>query len=279
MFKLRKALIEELTAFKGDRVHEISIIVDAVAEVLPKRILRETLEESLRGLVSLVLTEELITTTAHRLAGNVKRLGACRAAPVWACQRFAEWVPVQIVSVCRRTANVRGSGKQHGADLRLKIMAGTSCPLLISKWKSVRWLYHFASKMGFSRRFNHGHSGQFPYQVPEQYTSLRMAVLIEPKLSVGAPGFVNVATTAALRQWNLGVIKRRLRLDGFKCPENNPPAVPCHRCWRGYVSCPAGTHRLDFTRGECVRCRENTMIDTEQGHMCPRCLYKTNGQE
>lgn len=230
-------------------------------------------EASLYHLIDVPMTGAVIAETAHRLAGNVHRLKARKTVQPWAVQRFSEWVPVQVMSVRRQPAR----NGDHGALLSLKVMAGTSCPMLLEKWRSLRWLFHFARHVGFSRRFSHGQPGKLPYAVPEQYTTLRLAVLIEPVLSLQKPDFRVVDVSDSLKKWNRSQLLRRARLDpAFKCREGYDRSVPCHRCWRGYESCPAGTHRADLAFGPCKGCGEgDAAFDPDQNlDLCINCHYK-----
>ncbi len=279
MFKLRAKLIEELSVYENSRVDDVTDIVDAVFDVLPDQVPYDVVVDSLRHLISHTLTKEMINNVSHRIAGNLRRLKAGRSAPPWVCQRFGEWVPVQILAAQRRNMRSRNHGDKVGAELTLKIMTGTCCPLIITKWRSLRWLFHFSTKMGFSKRSQTGRANQFPYLVPEQYTSLRMAVWLDPQLSRELPGFRTVDVPASLRLWNKSVLKKRARID-FTCMENYPTTVPCHRCWRGYESCPVATHRRDFVEGKCPRCsKTDQLLDLDQGGVCQLCIRQINDEE
>lgn len=220
---------------------------------MPPAARQPALEDTLQQVAGSVLTAPAIEELAHRLAGNVHRLRQNKPAYPWTVQRFREWVPAQIMSVRRVT---RRRSNENGAVLTFKVMAGTSCPLLIEKWRSLRWLFHSARTLGFTRRAVRGQPTAHPYAVPEQYTTLRLALLIEPTLSSRGPDFFYTQVTSGLRDWNRRQLRRRARLDGFTCREDYPATLPCHRCWRGYTSCPAGTHRADYTFAFCAGCQQ-----------------------
>ena len=272
MFKTRRLLVEQLSeAFLNQTVDDFDSLVEWVAAVLPASVQPSALEASLHSWAGVLMTADAIATLAHRLAGNLHRLKAGKSVHAWVVQRHREWVPAQIMAVHREPL-----AGEKGVTLTFRIMAGTSCTMQVTKWRSLRWMFHYAKHMGFSRRSTSGRTSGLPYQVPEQYVTLRLALLIEPALSKQQPDFHYVDVTSTMRAWNRAQLRRRLRLDTtFKCREGYASDVPCHRCWRGYTSCPAGTHRLDYVFKTCAGCNTaeaafDLDIDKE---LCIVCSY------
>ncbi len=272
MFKTRRRLIEQLSeAFLDQTVDDFGLLLERAAAALPGSVQPPALEASLHSWAGVLMDAAHIELLAHRLAGNVHRLKAGKAVHAWTVQRRREWVPVQVMASRREP-----SFGVNGVLLSLKVMAGSSCAMRIEKWRSLRWMYHYARHMGFSRLSASGRSGGLPYQVPEQYVTLRLAVLIEPALSSRQPDFHFSDVSPSMRDWNRAQLRRRLRLDGsFRCREGYPANVPCHRCWRGYSSCPVGTHRLDYVFGHCARCDDGeAAFDHEVSkELCVACSY------
>jgi len=171
--------------------------------------------------------------TCWRLAGNVDLLRAGTAVPPWNMQREKEWMPVQIQAYQEGTNN-RGA---PGGHFRMRVMAGTACPLQLSKFWTKRFCRYIAVKvLGYSKR-----SGNAPLSHISELVSLRLWVQIDPELCrPGLPGFEHVGMTAGLKKWNHELIKKRFR-QGFLCPYSFDHH--CYQCAIGYERCPAATHR------------------------------------
>lgn len=211
----------------------------------------DVLADSIRAEAGRVLDAETLVALAHRLAGNLARLASCRPVPPWHVQRFPEWVPVQVLGCAR----ARGGKGQMGALFRFKVMAGTPCPRVVLQWWSNRRCLYHARDFGLAVGRARGKTPRLPYEAPEQFATLRLAALIDPALSRAEPAFAEVKFPAgrSIAGWNRTQLRRRLRL-GFACPEGYPDDFPCHRCHRGYRSCPAGTHRDDYVERPCPLC-------------------------
>ncbi len=264
-------------AVEGER---FDILVDDVADKMPKSIPRSILYESLRHLAGEKLTVELMDETCWRLAGNIPRLLAKRAVTPWNAQPVEEWVPVQVKALRRR----RGGKGQPGWQISFQVLAGMSCPMVIQKFWSQRFCGYMAKPLGFRRKLPSEKSGKLPeflYRHPTEFMTLRLSVLIEPKLSKTEPDFEKTDVPQSLLDWNREQLKHRDRVQhGYTCPWKFTRVVKCFQCAAGYLSCRAGTHRLDFTQDYCSYCgNDNMAFDADLSEeMCVNC-YETRAMK
>jgi hypothetical protein len=255
------------------------------AEILPGKVERPALYDSLRGCLGEVMTAERAQEIGWRLAGNLPRLRLGRAAPPWHVQKFLEWVPLHVVG-CR--PELRGRGKR-GVLYSFRVLGGSPCPRILQQWFSVKWCRVVAVDFGFSPR---GRRPKFPYSAPEQIVGLRFCGLVDPELSGGEPVFrvpLEVSKARGLRahghafpgycrDYNRGALERRFRTEPavFDCPRDLPRDYPCHRCPSGFGGaggCPAATHRAEWAVRPCPRCDlEAAFFDPElPGDLCVDC--------
>lgn len=247
-------------------------LVDLVIEVLDPKLHRQTVADSIQNLAGTPLDDKLIDDTAWRLAGNLKRLRQRRAVPPWHGQKLPEWVPVQVVS-CRRSKSKK---YQSGATVGFRVMAGTPCPRIVLKWWSLKQCRFYSTDFGWSKPGG-GKSGppRYPYSAPEQLVGLRCHVLITPDESTTEPGFLVPRFPAEVAAWNSDMIKRRLRSGPtYRCPAGLPDSFPCQKCPRGYTTCKAGTHRLDWVERPCPVCgKQDAYFDPEgAADQCVDCF-------
>lgn len=278
--QLREAISLEFPLGEAPVKERFTRLLDLMTEVLPGKIDRLTLEDSVRDLAGVPLTEKLIDETAWRLAGNTGRLAQHRPVPPWHGQRFREWVPAQILS-CRREKNSRGV---IGANLGFRILAGTPCPRIIFKWLTLRQCLFHAKDFGFSRRRgpNALSPPRFPYHGPEHLVNLRCFLMIEPELcTADGPGFDTIGHLPMLEEWNREVLMYRVRdTDGYECPNGYPRSLVCSKCPTGYLTCRAGTHKQDWVQKACAGCNQpDAWFDPDfKGDVCVDCvltnLYK-----
>lgn len=209
-----------------------------------------TFRESLRYLAGEKLREGGIEILAQRLAGNIQRLRDGHAVRPWSKQTVAEWVPVQALSVQRVPHDKWGVA----ARLTLKILAGSPCPAVCRVLWSVKRCRVLARDLGF-RQYGRRRDDPppFPYAVPEELTTFRWEMLVDPDLSEREPVLTDFRVRPALQQWNRQQLKRRMRID-FACMANHPPNFPCWECSVGYLACPAGTHRHNWKVKKCHEC-------------------------
>src|SRR5262245_26364899 len=272
----RDCLAEALrTAFLDDVIEDLGTLVDVAAEHLPRNTHRESLEESLRSLHGERLTEARVKEVSHRLAGNVHRLRACRPAYRWLAQRVHEWVPVQVT----QAQPDRDRWGHLGMTLTFKYQGGTPCPLVIDQWWGYPKLRYLAESFGFSRptSVNAAYPAPYPFEHGAQYVCLRAYVLVDPALSLRQPDFREVKVPAESKRWNREQLKHTFRVDeGYTCPEDYPQTFPCHHCWRGYQSCRAGKHPLNYTFGPCEGCqRDEAAFDpAAPSKLCVDCTRR-----
>jgi hypothetical protein len=232
---------------------EFKRFVGIVAEKLPRTVDLDTLEESLAFDAGRIFDEQTIRTLAHRIMGNLPRLSNRQPVLPWTRQPIAEWVPTQILD-CRRWTTKEG---RPGALFACKFMAGTPCPRIVTRWWSLKQCAFYSRGFGFARPRSGRDPGdkRFFYIVPEQLVTLRFQALIDPQLSREDPAFAEVEFPKGVNflGWNKAQIRRRARI-GFDCPLGHD--LSCQRCWKGYVSCPAGTHRVDYVKRPCPVCQK-----------------------
>jgi hypothetical protein len=235
-------------------------LIDTLHYFLPAGIQAERIEESVQYLVGQTPTEQQIKELTHRLVSNACHLQANRPVLPWTFQHKPEWVPVQVVSVKRQ----RNNSKKYGGLFTLRILAGSSCPLVMRKWWSLRYCSYISSYFGFSRRPGRAVTAKparYPFLVMEQFVNLRFYVLVEPKLcTASGPMFgMNLAVTGALLTWNKKLIKSRFRIDpGYTCPKDYANTFPCYKCPSGYnTTCPLATHARDYELKPCAVCKND----------------------
>jgi hypothetical protein len=265
VFRTRDALVEAIEFEFADRSligESFSRFVDVVFEVLPgKPVERFALEESLRHVVGVKLTKDLIASVSWRIAGNLPRLRARRAVPPWHVQRFPEWVPAHIVS-CRRSRN---KSNEFGGLYGFRILAGTPASLTCYRWWSKNMAGFLAGNhFGFAK-YTGRRSPAYDFLAPEQLVGLRLLLLIDPDVSGQEPGFSKVYFVTQLRKWNQTTLRCRARdYPGFTCLKQvSDEELPCFRCPVGFTRCRAATHRTDWIVRPCPVCEKTSMFDDE----------------
>lgn len=260
------------TEFRNETLtsEKFAALVDLLIIALPGRHYRPTIEESIRYLCGVQLTDEMVRDMCWRLAGNVKRLEERWTVTPWSTQRINEWVPLSIIGCTRYRQYDR-----PGAMFYFRIVAGTSCPLTTHRWWSLPQCKYFAPLIGFDKPRRH--SDQQPDHVmtaPEQFVGLRLYGLIEPRFSEHGPRFETVVFPSAIREWNRTLLRRRLRLtENYVCPKGHPASFVCHRCPVGYLQCPMATHRENWKRDLCEKCQEENWFDPGQNQrFCVDCV-------
>jgi hypothetical protein len=258
------------------------------------------LEDTLRRFVGRLLDEDLARELAWLVAGNLPRL---RRGPVgdWRTGRSPEWIPLQVVS-CRRAMSPSG---RWGALLGFVVLAGTPASLVFHRWwplgrrrfpLAVCRVYDpdktagelrraYPSDLGFSRNWGPDslRDDKYPYREPEQLVQLRLLALSDPVMrDEEGPGFPALAVSPSVDHWNRYKLKQRFRVDkGFVCPFGFPRALPCHRCMKGYASCPAATHAEDWYVAPCKHCgNDEAVFDPETaGSRCVDCYREARKRE
>lgn len=235
---------------RGESFHAL---IETLAGELPKEIPTETLQDSVRHLAGAVLDEDTVRATCWRLAGNADNLRRRFAVPPWSRQSFLESVPVQVVQLTRAASPTGKPGYQAA----LRVMAGTSCPLvLLQFWSGAFCAYLARAVFGYAKWPPKPGTGVHAniYSHATELVTLRCRVIIDPKLCRnGQPGFQKIE--AAFSDWNHEQMKRRLReAAGFTCPIGRSQNLPCFTCTKGWVSCRAACHKFDYELRDCPKC-------------------------
>lgn len=221
-------------------------LVDRLCGAFP-RVNRQVLWDSVRYVAGSLLTEEAMKNMVWRLAGNIRRLRDGQTVPPWHMQTEVEWMPTQVIAY-QPDQSSRG---RQGGRYTLRVLAGTACPMRITKFWTRGFARHIALGAGYTRGY-----GDFRLGHISELVNLRLWVRIDPEqCRPGMPGFDEVGCTAGLLNWNRGIIRKRFR-RGFVCPYNYDHH--CYKCHVGYSECPAATHM------------ETVDIETEREQPCTK---------
>ena len=188
------------------------------------------LEDSLRTVMGIAFTEEVARQLAWRLAGNLDRLREAEPVHPWIRQYAEEWVPVEVLE----GVSGRDMRERLGATFTLQILAGSACPIVVSKFWTMRLVHYMSRRLGFSAPW-----GSMPMGHIIEIVKLRFFVLLTPERSRDAPGFEHLSCPSSLVKYNQHIIGMRRRLD-WQCPSGY--THHCFQCAVGYDECPAGTH-------------------------------------
>lgn len=231
-----------------------------LTRLLPGGIQRDVVRDSVRNLAGNMLTDQVLADTAWRIAGNIPRLKAMRAAPPWNRQVTDEYVPVQVVGAKPGRRNHRDF-----VQMSLQTLAGTSCPMLLQKSWSRPLCQAISQRLGFSKPWK-----PLPFNDVRQLAGLRFYVLIEAARSGVRPEFDTLwysndgkkIRPSGCYEHNQQLIKMRARLPGvYECPRDFPAQMPCHTCIVGLDACPVAVHSATFERRQCPACRTVNWFD------------------
>lgn len=259
---------EELVSFIGDPLsgQELKEFSGHLVRLLPGRISREVIRDSLLDMAGKAVTEDLIKHVAWRLAGNLRLLRTGRPAKPWTRQTVPEWMPLQFVE-----ARPRRSAKGHfGANFVLRVLAGTACPELITKFYTAKFCRFVATKIGFSKPW-----GSYPFKDIREFVGLRVYGLFTPRSSLHRPNFEQVHAVPSMISNNRVLLRWRTRANGcgFTCFKGYK--TPCWQCEVGYDQCAAGVHPRTYTLRDCVACQNNNWHDPrESRELCVECAIR-----
>lgn len=255
-------------------------IAKRALKLLPSECDETATYRSLEHLAGRILTRELCYEVSWRLSGNWQRLKRGEIVRPWNRQTRQEWIHLQILSYEYQLSGVKmfkDGSKQLYHAYKLQVMAGSSCPMrLIKSWTRVGTSM-VAKDLGFTRSW-----GLHPYKSPWQLVGMRLMGQADPEFSnEDRPGFREIKVPSSMVKWNRSLLVMRERLtmvpgaedEAFDCMEGfDVNATPCHRCFRGYESCPAATHPYDFQARICSVCDEEAYIDTNlENSVCINC--------
>jgi len=276
VFSLRKKIADQ--AFNGlvGSTADKSIlesIAQSASRILSSNVSEDIVYRSIENLAGKILTIRLIYETSWRLSGNIRLLSIGVPIKPWNRQVDREWVPFQITEYDYKSSasrKMRDGNKVFFHTFKLQTLAGTPCPILVSKSWSTTGLSIVSKILGFSNSW-----GKNPYKSPRQFVGMRFRGLLLPEVSTEVmPGFRELKSTSTMLKWNKDLLKIRARAIGdFSCPEEfNPVLVPCHSCFRGYESCQAATHPYDYALIKCPICNSESWADDSD--ICINCYTK-----
>jgi len=233
VFQLRDKLADDtLSDFCGFTPigESFEELVDTICAAIP-RAKRRAVWDSIRDVAGTLLTTDDVWRMSWRLAGNIGLLRNGVAVPPWHVQQEVEWMPAQIQAFSEGTSH-RGKA---GGYFQMRILAGTACPLRLTKFWTKGFCKLISAKLGYTTR-----RGDFPLGHISELVSLRLWVYIEPKYcGPNGPDFREIGSTGALWQWNRRIVRMRFR-HNWRCPYSFDHH--CFLCPVGYKECPAATH-------------------------------------
>lgn len=245
----RDRLLSAVFAPLYGQVPDIPELTSRILQRMPTGVTQDAVFESVRYLAGEPLERLEAIKLAWRLAGNISTLKANKPVQPWTFQRWDEWVPVQVLRVQRE----RDQKNRVGYSARLRVLAGTPCPNIITCFWTRAATYAVAPTMGFSQSW-----GKYPFHHQEDLVGLRFLARIESARSRNQPVFHEIACPGSMVAYNRDeVLKLRLRVDR-ECPRKYVHA--CARCVVGYDQCPAGTHQITYEIGHCDGCSNSRAL-------------------
>lgn len=241
------------------------LLINRLMELLPKGVSKQAVIDSVAVVGDIIRTEEELDNFLWLLAGNTGKLKLGKPAYPWRRHRSDEWMPLQIVSSYPR----RDYKDALGCDFVFRVLAGSACPMLVSKFWTLKFCRFVATQFGFSRR------GTAQFEEPSQFVGLRLHAFFEAGGSGRHPFFQKVHV--AFADHNRWLLKSRARVD-FDCP--NGFMHPCYKCHVGYDQCPVGTHPKTFVPKFCPSCETESLFDPSKPKvlMCVNCQIKESTQ-
>jgi hypothetical protein len=202
VFKLRDQLFHATSSCAGLVVQGevVTDLVDALAKILTGRVPRAVVFLSCQYLLGHELQSVALFNLCWRLAGNLATLRNGQPVLPWVHQPWPEWVPVY--TLAHTPAQTRKG--QPAAQYQLRVLAGSSCPRVLTKVWPLSFVYHIlALELGFTKR-----GGKRPLLHPREVVELRFEALIEPAYCVPeGPGFDKLRCNSSARSWNRSLLK------------------------------------------------------------------------
>lgn len=238
--------------------------------------LRNTVHESVKGLLKKELTPERLQAVAWRLAGNLDRLLSQQAVPEWNGQKEFEWVPAHVCD----TQIVRRFGKLVNL-LTFQSMGGSVVPLkIVQTWsiKKTNYLavYRNPAGLGFgfgrSRINSRGEQRSSGlYRNLSQFYNMRCFLLLDPNLSQTEPGVAEIGHSASSMLYNKQLIQSRDRSQ-TPCLKGLHKSLECFICPYGVDRCVLATHPVTYRKGICPRCSQLGFFDPQEIQHPDLCL-------
>lgn len=246
---------------------EFDRFVEDLTGLLPANISQAIVYESLAHLLGQELLPALIRENAWRLAGNIQKLKEAQVIYPWQGQGEPEWVPVQVME-----ADYTKTWKGESAfQYKLKILAGSSCPLFTFKTWTIKACSYIARSIGFSAPWK-----EFAFHDGHELVSMRFLAEIEAKYCKdNRPGFEKINCPDSLERWNKEILKARAHIEP-PCPYGFTHY--CFKCPVGYDQCKAGVHPKTYELKMCSICDDETNHDPGRGMTCVQCKDKSRNQ-
>ena len=163
---------------------------------------------------------------------------------------------------------VNGGQRNTEIDVAARVVAGSYAPGVLELFWTRKFAAFAARQIGFTRRGP-------AYDDGTQLYGLRLAAYVEPSRD-GTPRISRggLACPAGLLAYNRKLIRKRARLDGFRCPFGY--VFDCHRCVKGGNECEAATRRTTLALIDCTKCRKSgTLADPDPAYggqgVCVHC--------
>lgn len=181
----------------------------------------DVIETSLSFLVGSEITPEIATRTAWQFAGNLHRMRKGKIAWDWKAQREPEWMALQVKEVELthkefKSAKTGCTAKVWGADLKLRVAAGSLCPDIVPKFWSTSTCRYLSKTLGFVPQRRSLKIGQIlriaghPMRTPADLLSLRLLGLFDSDTCKGGEaGFFQIACPVSYKKWNKNLIESR----------------------------------------------------------------------
>lgn len=265
-------LKQVFTPYSGSSLNkeQLKELLKKTLEVLPQDLSTVKIQDSMAHLFGRPLTEQVLSETAWRLAGNIDMLRRGETVTQDVATRKKGWCSVQ-VTYCRpylRNAKSR-ENRQRGCILTCFILSGHASGISIDKFMSLKHLRYMAVDLGFTPPFKN-----MPFKDEREMFGMRFGALCSPELARdNKPSFKEVCVSSSMQKWNKDIIKRRNR-EKFNCPLNAPiDKLPCFRCWKGTESCLAAVHVKDFVGDFCEYCGKESLFDPMSlGYASDKCV-------
>jgi len=276
-------LTSKLTQFLGHKLvaEEFQAFVDVLHAELPRNILRDTVLNSIKGLLKKTLDADSLFETCWRLAGNTERLLDQEAVPVWGQQTSFEWIPAEVCEV----ATVK---RFHKLENRFVFasLAGSIVPLkLVQHWSFRKTHYLSTYRDGQGHGFGFGRHrlnrrgdqmGQRLFYDVRQFYGLQCLLLLDPTRSLTDPVATEIGQTGAMTTHNQDLIRQRDRAE-TACIKGLGDEQECYTCPYGTDRCVNATHPATYSKGTCPRCTRLSFFDPEEEDhlgLCVNCVFE-----
>jgi hypothetical protein len=262
--KLRKKIYSDVFADRCGSVVDSEALVEMTRSLLKitAGIHRDAAYETLRVFLGERLLQPVAVDMTWRIAGNMSKLIGGVAVRGWAGQTEVEWMPVQIISIQQARPF-----KDVTNECQFKVLAGSACPTVVTRYLSRPALKYIARKVGFSSPWN-----SYPYHFVEELIGLRCVAKFTPELvRNGHPGFREIACPSSIMKWNrdtyLAVRCRKKK----ECPQKF--THPCAHCAFGLDRCQYAVHPKTYELGLCPECNNADAVfdPASRSSVCVKC--------